>query len=128
MSAFTEGIKSVSGLHAGAASIDVMHQWDDFIASMAILNEEVGNEVHAVAKSRQRTRSKKKPWGVWGQTATGLSTTAAFLCAIARQRRVTTTLPPFDGALERGARQPEGITLLACDRRRLWPTRQRPTS
>jgi hypothetical protein len=43
-----------------------MQQWDGFIASIAILNEAVGNEVHAVATPRQRTRSKKEPWGVWG--------------------------------------------------------------
>ena len=65
----------------------------------------IGTEGHAVAKPLQ---AKKEPWRVWGQTATGLSTYRCLLCAIARQRRVTATPPPFDGAVERGARQPDG--------------------
>jgi hypothetical protein len=55
-----------------------------------------------------RSRPKKEPWRVWGQTAIGLSTYRCLLCAIARQWRVTATPPPFEGAVERGAHQPDG--------------------
>ena len=81
----------------------------------------IGTEGHAVAKPLQ---AKKEPWRVWGQTATGLPNYRRLLCAIARQRRVTATPPPSRGAHINLT----AITLLACDRRRLWPARQRRPS
>ena len=64
---------------------------------------------HPIRAAGPRPAIQKKSPGVSGaQTATGLSTDRRLLCAIVRQRRVTVTLPRFDGAVERGARQPEG--------------------
>ena len=67
----------------------------------------IGTEGHGIAAPGGHDQ-KKGPGRPGGQTATGLPTYRRLLCAIARQRRVTATPPPFDGAVERGARQPDG--------------------
>jgi hypothetical protein len=81
----------------------------------------IGTESHAVATPLQA----KKRLGSDCDRAFDLPLPSMCDSAAAARHDYTA---PFDGAVEGGARQAGGITLLACDRRRLSPARQRRPS